>query len=133
MRYIRELSDDEKITLEEGYRNHKKPHFRNRCKSLLMSSEGYSTNEIARFFKVRTRTIYEWFNRWEKMGLAGLMISPGRGLSAPLDECDGEDIKMIKEAIGENPQTLRDVCKDVSEKLGFEISKKMLRRFIKKS
>jgi transposase len=133
MRYIGKLSDEEKITLEEGYRNHKKLHFRNRCKSLLMSSDGYTVPEIARFFKVRTRTIYEWYNRWEKMGLVGLMILPGRGGSAPLDNCTPKDITMIKEAISEHPQNLRNVCKDISKKLGFEISEQMLRRFIKKN
>ena len=133
MRYIEPLSDAEKITLEEGYRNHKKPHFRNRCKSLLMSNEGYSVPEIARFFKTRTRTIYEWFNRWETKGLVGLMIHPGRGGVAALDNCNVEDVTLIKNIIAENPQSLKNVCKELSKRLGFEISKKMLRCFIKKN
>ena len=80
-----------------------------------MSSDGYSIPEIARYLKVRTRTVYEWYNRWEHNGLTGLMILPGRGGSAPLDDCSTEEIMLIKKALSEYPQNLRNVCKDISE------------------
>ena len=86
MRYISSLDSLEKLTLEEGFRNHTKHHFRSRCKSILMSDEGFSVPEIARFFKVRTRTIHTWFDRWESFGVSGLTILPGRGRRTVLNE-----------------------------------------------
>lgn len=133
MRYITSLENEEKVTLEEGYRNHAKHHFRNRCKSILMSDDGISIPEIARFFKTRTRTIYSWFSRWEKMGIVGLMILPGRGRTAALKQCNVDEIRIIEEAVRKNPQSLREVCKNLSVKFGFEITKKMLQRFLKKN
>lgn len=133
MRYIPPLNTEEKATLEEGYRNHAKYHFRNRCKSILMSDDGVSVPEIARFFKTRSRTVYTWFNRWETVGVAGLMILPGRGRTAVLNGCDADEIGMIEEAVRENPQSLREVCKELSVKLSFKVTKDMLRRFIKKN
>jgi hypothetical protein len=64
MRYITRLTAEEKTTLEEGFRNHEKNHFRIRCKNLLLSDEWFSVPEIARFFKIQTRTIYYWFNHF---------------------------------------------------------------------
>ena len=61
------------------------------------------------------------------------MILPGRGGLAPLDDCSTEENMLIKKNISEYPQNLRNVRKDISEKLRFKISQKMFRRFIKKS
>ena len=133
MRYITALNTEEKATLEEGYRNHEKHHFRARCKSILMSDNGVSVPAIAHFFETRTRTVYSWFSRWEEMGIVGLMILPGRGRTAALAHCNVEEIRIIEEAVRENPQSLREVGKDLSIRFGFEITKKMLQRFLKKN
>ncbi len=84
MRNIK-LIDSEITELENAYRNGSKSHFRDRCKSILMSNDGYKVSEIASFFKVRTRTIYSWFNNWEKAGVTGLGIQSGRGPKAVLN------------------------------------------------
>lgn len=133
MRYVNPLTAEERTTLKEGSRNGKKPHFRDRCKSILMSADGYKVSEIARLFKVRTRTIYTWFNRWEQFGISGLMILPGRGIKAPLDNADQQQVEQIREAIKANPQNLNQVCQELSQILGFTVTQNMLKRFIKKN
>lgn len=133
MRYISPLPPEIRLTLEEGSRNHNKPHFRDRCKSILMSADGYKVPDIAGLFKVRSRTIYTWFDRWEEMGIAGLMILPGRGIKAPLDNVDDQQVKQIRKTIKLNPQNLHQVCEEISQILGFKVTKNMLKRFIKKN
>ena len=133
MRYISPLSAEEKKTLEEGCRNHQKHHFRNRCRSILMGDDGFSVPEIARFFDTRTRTVHTWFTRWESSGITGLMILPGRGRRAVLNGCSEEQILTVEEEVLENPQNLQKVSEKSSCEFGFKITKKMLRRFIKKS
>jgi transposase len=133
MRYISPLSAEEKKTLEEGCRNHEKHHFRNRCRSVLMSGEGISVPEIARFFKIRTRTVYTWFDRWETAGISGLMILPGRGRRAALNGCDEDRIRTVEKELSGNPQNLQKISEHLSSEFGFKITKRMLRRFIKKS
>ena len=129
MRYISPLSSEEKSILEEGVRNHTKHHFRNRCKSDV----GFSVPEIAGFFQVRTRTIYTWFDRWETVGITGLTILPGRGRRAVLNNSGTDEISIIEETVREHPQSLGEVCRKLNERLGFSVTKKMLRSFLKKN
>ena len=133
MRYISPLTDEERAALEEGWRNGKKHHFRNRCHSILLSAESYTVPEIAKFMKTRSRTIYTWFNNWEESGLSGLGIQPGRGVKAKLDRLNTNQVSQVKEEIRSNPQSLLQVCEELSQLLGFMVTKHMLKRFIKKN
>lgn len=133
MRKITHLTEEEKQTLEEGYRNSSKAHFRNRCHSILMSYEGHKVKEIARIYKVRTRTIYTWFDSWEAHGISGLIMAKGRGVKAKLDQLCEQQVNTLKEAVGNNPQNLHTVGEDLTEKFGFTVTKNMLKRFLKKN
>ena len=82
---------------------------------------------------MRTRTIYTWFNRWESHGIAGLMLRKGRGVKAKLDQLSPEECNQIKEAIKSDPQSLKRVSQNLSDSLGFKISKCMLKRVVKKN
>lgn len=94
-RFIK-LTETERITLENGYQNHSRHNFRQRCQALLLSDNGLSCKEIAHFFNTRTRTIYTWMNRWESMGIVGLMILPGRGRKPLLDATNIDLINQVK-------------------------------------
>ena len=132
MRKIEYLEVEEKITLEEGFRNSIKAHFRRKCHSILLSNEGYTVSEIAKLYNVRTRTIYTWFNSWETSGISGLISRLGRGLKAKLDTLTKEELEEVKLIIKETPQSLKKVCKNLSEVLGFKVTKHMLKRLLKK-
>ena len=133
MRYIPPLTDEERAALEEGWRNGEKHHYRNRCHSILLSAEGYTVPEIAKFMKTRTRTIYTWFDNWEESGLSGLDIQPGRGVKAKLEHLNADQVSQVKEMIRSNPQSLYQVCEELSQLLGFVVTKHMLKHFIKKN
>ncbi len=131
-RYIKPLSEAEVITLEEGYRNHSKVHFRNRCKSILMSHEKYSIEDIAKFFKVRRHTIGDWFTRWETVGISGLGIAKGRGVTSVLDSNNKEHESVVLESLKDNRQNLSVVCDTIHDVLGLTVSKRMVKTFLKK-
>ena len=95
MRNIK-LTKLEEETLREGYKNHRKAHFRLRCHALLLSNEGMSVQFIMKIAKVRSRTIYKWMNRWEKMGIVGLFILQGRGVKSKLSEKNEGLINIVK-------------------------------------
>ena len=73
------------MTLEQGHKNGKQAHFRNRCLSILLRNRGKSVPYISDLLGIRPEAIYEWSRRWDSMGIVGLMILPGRGLKAKLD------------------------------------------------
>lgn len=124
---------DEISSLEYGYEHGKKHYFRVKCKSLLMSNEGKVISEIAAFAKKTPRTIRNWFNDFENQGTEKLVIRKGRGIDAPLDALNEEQIKLVKQEIRNNYQNIKAVCTNLGEKFGFKISKWMLKRFIKKN
>lgn len=86
MKYIVELSDREVVTLEEGHKHGGKAHFRHRCLAILLRHKGKSVRYISDLLEVRQETVYDWTARWQTLGLVGLMILPGRGVKAPLDD-----------------------------------------------
>lgn len=97
MRYIK-LSASERETLEQGYKNHSKSHFRQRCQTMLLSDTGWQAKHLAILYDIRSRTIYTWMDRWETMGIVGLMILPGRGLKPELSIHDSELVETIKKS-----------------------------------
>ena len=103
MRYV-ELTQSERITLEEGYKNHVKFHVRKRCKASLLSDEGWQVKQIAKLHHIRSRTIYTWMNRWQTIGLAGVMILPGRGVKPKLSVQDQVMVEKVKKSDKTSPK-----------------------------
>ena len=123
-----ELSEVEKITLQEGEKNGKAPTFRQRCHCLRLSGEGYEVKELAQVFRVSEICVYSWFKRWEAGGIVGLRDKPGRGRKPILR---AEDCARIKETVQENAQRLKIARALLKEELGREFSTKTLKRFLK--
>jgi transposase len=135
MKSVVPLTEDELVTLQEAQKNSKKDHFRKRCLAIELSDRGKSVSYIADLLQTRTDTVYTWINRWDSVGLWGLMIQPGRGVKAPLDQLltapTEESIHLIKKKIAENPQKLEEVAIELSIALKIEITYGKLKRFIK--
>ena len=123
-----ELTEVEKITLQEGEKNGKAPTFQRRCHCLRLSGEGYEVKELASIFRVSEISIYSWFKRWEKVGIVGLRDKQGRGRRAILQ---AEDLAVIKAQVQENAQRLKIARQKLKEELGREFSTKTLKRFLK--
>jgi transposase len=131
MKRVNSLLPSELVTLQEAQKNSPKAHFRTRCHAIELSDRGKSVPYIADLLKTRTDTIYTWINRWESMGIVGLMILPGRGLKATLLAPLQEFVELIKEKIALNPQKLDEVAADIGIDLKLDISYGQLKRFIK--
>jgi len=58
--------------------------------------ENWTVKQIAMLHHTRTRTIYTWLNRWQTMGIVGLIILPGRGLKPKLNVADKSMVEIIK-------------------------------------
>ena len=44
-----------------------------RIHSILLSSRGYTIDEICKIYCVTRQTVYVWLNNWEKYGIQGLL------------------------------------------------------------
>lgn len=125
------LTDSERITLENAVMNHPKFHFRRRCEALLLCSNGELIEEVADLFGIRTRSIYTWMNRWRDMGIVGLGILKGRGLKSKLSQLTEQEVKELKKKVKAHCRSLRKMVAELSDLFEIEISRDMLRRFIK--
>ena len=97
------LSASELTTLENGYKNGAKPHFRARCHGLILSSQGLKITEIASLYNKDEETIRNWMNNWESKGISGLFIAKGRGQKPALSVSTEETVAMVKKKSGNNP------------------------------
>jgi transposase len=122
------LNESERTTLEEGQKNGNAQAFQTRCHCLVLSSEGYEVKELARIFRVREISIYNWFKRWENSGIVGLRDKAGRGRKPILR---AEDLAQIKKRVQENAQRLKIAREKLKAELGREFSTKTLKRFLK--
>lgn len=131
MRYIK-LQDTEVETLEEAVRNHTNRFFRNRCQCLLSSHRGVPVKHLALGYNTRTRTIYTWFDRWDSMGLVGLMNLPGQGRKPTLDPENQVEVGKALAQVKANSIRLATAAEHLSAELGRPISKGMLKQLLKK-
>jgi transposase len=127
------IPDSEKETLEQIFRNHPKSYFRNRAQAVLLRSEGFEVKVLASMYKTRAHTVYEWLRRYKSQGFLGLKIVSGRGVKARMDDLSEPQIDDIRTEIKRNPQGLREVSAVLSKKFGFEVTKSMLKKYLKKN
>ena len=125
-RYIA-LDAAERTTLEAGRHHHPQHQFRARCQGLLWSADGHSVPALAALLGVGQGTVYGWFNRWERGGLAGLANAKGQGRPAILQPADRE---RVKAAVRANRQQLKDVTAVLRRELGKDFSALTLKRFL---
>jgi len=131
MRYTK-LQESEIETLEEAVRKHSNRFFRNRCQCLLSSHRGVPVKHLTLSYNVRTRTIYHWFDRWERMGIVGLMNLPGQGRKPTLDVEDYDLVKKALAQVKDNSVKLSKAAEGLSAELGRKVTKGMLKQLIKK-
>ena len=127
MRYI-ELRASEQITLEEGFQNPPNAIVRTRSQCLLLSARLYRVKALSALYQVRTRTLYEWFWRWQSMGIVGLRISEGRGRKAVLQALH---LPLVVETLSLDSQDLKQASVHLSQELTMPISKGEVKRFLK--
>jgi len=130
-KFIENLTEEEKTALKKGYSHGKSPLFRRKCHCILQSNTGKTTKELASFFQVSKISILIWLGQWEKEGLEGLKLKPGRGRKPKLKTDNPEHVKIIKTLIENECQNLNPVLAEASNQLDITFSKRTLKRFLK--
>ena len=102
---------------------------RNRVQCLLMSDKGAKVKELCLYFEVVPKTIYEWFDLWEKGGCVGILHKSGTGRKAKLKDIPPA---VIEELVKTYPRNLKAVIAVLIENYALTISIKTLSRYIKK-
>jgi len=128
--YVKQLTAEEIITLNEMHKNHFLYLSRRRAHSILLSYQGVSVPMICSTYAVCRQTVAAWFSKWEKFGICGLVDNSGRGRPAILNASQKKDL--IKQ-VGKHPRSLKSVLSNLEIELGITISIDTLKNICKQA
>ncbi len=123
-----ELSAEERHHLEQGYKTDDKHSFRQLCKMILLKADGYTSKEVAGVLSTNEISVHNWLKRYESESIEGLRTRAGKGRKPILKE---EHLALVRTAVEEERQRLRQAQQIVEENIGKKMSGKTLRRFLK--
>ena len=130
MKAVDPITDDAvKETLREAVRHGFYPYLRERAQAVLLSSRGYSMQQIADILEVQYQTISHWIDDWDDYGLRGLYKRHDGGRK-PIYTL--QDEQRIKDLVTEEPRRLSYVQAKIEEETGKLASKSTLSRILKK-
>jgi len=130
MIYVKKLLTEEKLTLEEMYKNHPSHVPRKRAHAVLLSNAGFNLKEISATFDICRQTASTWLCDWEEQGICGLLDSPRSGRPSKLSE---ENKRKAIELVIEFPRSLKTVLAQLSEFTGVHLHSSTLKRVCKKA
>jgi transposase len=128
-KYASELTEEESALLKTLHKESCDSRVRRRAHIILLSSKGYSINELSDIFDVKRDTVSARINAWEKYGPTGLKDSDRSGRPPKLNASDTES---AAEIIRQSPQNPRQITARIQEALNIKISASTLKRTVKK-
>ena len=119
MIYIKQLTPEEIITLNEMHKKHPLHLSRRRAHAVLLSYQGMSVPAICSIYTVCRQTVSTWFSKWNEFGICGLVDSSGRGRPPLLNDKQKSD---VVKRVEKSPRSLKSVLSDLGEELGITVS-----------
>lgn len=123
------LDDHQRAALENGYRSGKTHAFRQHCQMVLLKAQGRKSKDIAALLGCHQNSVNDWLHRFQKDGIHGLHIKPGRGRKSILSETT--DSVTVREAVSQHRQRISLAKAELESALGKEFSQRTLVRFLK--
>lgn len=127
---IIELTAQQRIELENGYRNGQSHGFRQRCQMVLLKSEKRTSVEITQILGGCVMAVNNWLKRYQAEGISGLEIRPGRGRKSILK---AEDLETVKQQVKLTRQRISLAKSELEASLEKPFSLSTLRRYLKKT
>ena len=127
------LTEDQRLSLEDGYRNGSKPQFRMRCQAMrcqaiLLKGTKRSNGEISSILGCTAASVYNWQKRFEADGISGLKTKSAQRRKPILTALDEDS---VRKAIENDRQSLRVAKANWEAATGRTVSESTLRRFLK--
>jgi transposase len=116
--------------LKKIKKNGKSAQERIRAQAILFSNDGKKSQEIADFFEVTQRTVFQWFKDFKREGIESLKCSDGRGRKRLLNT--DEHLKIVQKNIENSPHQPKKAFALTVEEIGIDMSYETFKRFLKK-
>ena len=127
-RYVSKLSEKQREELEKLNKNSSSARVRTRAHAILLSSEGFTIEELMEIFQVERDTISRWLNNWEQYNFDGLSDKIRSGRTPTLNE---DEQSTLKQLIEENPRSSKVVAQQLFQKTGKSLSHWSIKRLAK--
>ena len=122
-----ELTDEQRLQLEEGFRTGKSHAFRMRCRAILLKSKGLTSKKVGEQTEMTHISVNSWVKRFETEGISGLETRPGRGRKPIMDSSDEE---IVRKAIENDRQSVKKAKEAWQQASGKEASASTFRAFL---
>ncbi len=129
-RFVSSLSESDKEQLTTLFKYHDSYSVRRQTRSILLSADGFTIDEIVRIYQIHRDTVGTTFDRWKRGGIEDLFdgFRSGRPPKLLKDEADEAVASLKKE-----PRSIKKALATTNEKTGKEISEWTLKRIAKNS
>jgi transposase len=122
-----QLTDQQRLQLEDGFRNGKSHAYRMRCRAILLKSQGLKSTEVGVQTEMTHISVNSWVKRFEREGVKGLETKPGRGRK-PIMDCSDEE--SVRQAIEQDRQSVKKAKEAWQQASGKEASESTFRAFL---
>ncbi len=85
MKFVSALSDAQRTSLEQVYRQGSAHRLRQRAQAVLLSAKGFTLEQLAAMWEVHPETVSGWLDRRQEHGLDGLADAPKPGRRRKID------------------------------------------------
>lgn len=122
-----QLTDQQRLQLEVGFRQGKSHAYRMRCRAILLKARGLTSKEVGIQTEMTHISVNSWVKRFEAEGVKGLETRPGRGRKPIMDSSDEE---AVRSAIENDRQSLMKAKEAWQQATGKEASESTFRAFL---
>lgn len=120
------LTDQQRLHLEEGFRQGKSHAYRMRCRAVLLKSTGLTSEQVGTQTEMTHISVNSWVKRFESEGVKGLETRPGRGRKPIMDRSDEE---AVCKAIENDIQSMKKAKEAWRQASGKDASESTFRAF----
>jgi len=128
MIFLRQINPLSFKLLERIYQQSQYHQVRQRAHFLILACQGMKLEEMIKIFSVSYKTIYNWINRWESLGILGLYNKPGRGRKRIFKP---EQEAKIREWALQEPRQLKKTLQKIKEEWDIEVSTETIKRILR--
>ena len=128
VKFVSKLEEKQREELNEIVKQSKQPQTRRRAQAILLSSQGYCLDEIAKIFNVNRNAVSSWIDRWELAGIQGLEDKPRCGNPGILT---AEEKRLVIQLAQDNPRSIPKIIALLQEQTGKRVSETTIKRLLK--
>lgn len=126
-RFIHKLTEQDITRLKEFDREIGNSRVHTRVHAILLSRKGYNIRQISQIVDLAPTYLGEWFNRYEREGVTGLLDRPRSGRPAKITQ---SHIRLMLEAVEKSPRLYGFNRSNWSGRLLAQYLKKRIKREI---